>query len=106
MFDRKRWMRLIAGVKKEFPSLAAVKVRRRPRKTIEAVTITRPDQTIIYIDSRMDFCKAVDALVHEFSHVLDNHERFDGHDQQHGPTWGVCYSSVYNVAMSILEDLK
>lgn len=97
------WMKLIAGLKREFPAQHAVRVRRRAMKRSEAVTITHPGRTTIYISSDLDFNKAFDALVHEYAHVLDGHERFDCDDSAHSETWGVCYARVYKYAIKFME---
>lgn len=98
-----RWRSLIYGLRKKFP--AAVTIRRLPIENSCGTTITnkKTGKTTIYIDSGLGFDPAVETLIHEYAHVIDNHERFDCDKSQHSETWGVCYSKVYRFAIAYLK---
>ena len=102
--DKKKWRRVISALKREFPAQRPVKVRTSRLKNAEASTVTGPTGSTIYISSALNFSAAFDALAHEYSHVLDSHERFADHDSQHGETWGVWYSRVYRAMLRVVED--
>ncbi len=93
--QQRRWLRLLAWLRREFPAQVQVKVRSVVMKD-DAETYTYRRRGCIYVDinKNKSYGTMSDAAIHEWAHVLT---WFGAeHKEEHPAEWGVCYAKIYN----------
>jgi hypothetical protein len=91
--DRKRWLRTIAWLRKNFPAQRKITVR-SAALCHQADIDLRGGRFIIHIRKGSSLDEKMDSIIHEWAHALtwfgaEQHE-------DHGGEWGLAYSRIYS----------
>ncbi len=112
--ERKHWQYMLHQLKKHFSPGVPVEVRSRPMKKFDAdcegvMKLGRLVKVIIRINSDRPWKVKCDSLMHEWAHGMEWEANWadDGPKEEHGATWGVWYSKIYqHLIDKCWEELK
>lgn len=88
-----KWLRTINWLRREFPSRYPVKVRSRPLKNLSGDSSFQNRRFYIRINSRKPYTERIDAILHEWAHVLTWFGA--GRAEDHSDEWGLWYAKLY-----------
>jgi len=88
----KNWRALIRELRLRFPTESRVEVRRCPIREDGELTIG-VDVFRIYVNVKLDKTGQVDALLHEWAHILT----IEKAAYLHEGAWGVAYAAIYSM---------
>ena len=98
--QKKQWRRIVSTLKKELPPPLKTTIRTRAfpgsDRDYESITYFERKRAEILIGSHLNYYERVDALIHEYAHILDRglaHEKPNA--ELHDDTWGVWYARCY-----------
>jgi hypothetical protein len=94
MLKTKVWRKRLRVLRRRFPVAGKVKVIRRPCKRESGATVTDGcGNYTIRISSDQDWQSQIDALLHEWAHMLAIEEAYS-----HRPPgrWGEIYAEIYS----------
>ena len=86
----KKWRALIRKMRKKFPTTSAIHVCRRPLKTYDGHLTFDGETYLITVSTRINWESQVEALLHEWAHVLTIESAWAHTDQ-----WGSMYAQIY-----------
>ena len=93
--QQRRWLRLLAWLRREFPAQKPVTVRSvKMHKDMcgEASYDGRVFRILINRDKPKEV--VFETAIHEWAHVLTWFGA--GHEEEHPDEWGLCYAKIYN----------
>jgi len=101
--ERSYWLACIARLRKAFKTPKPVVIRTianmpncHPGRACQGYSAEYDGHYLVLIDASKDLDARLDALIHEFAHILDFPHPSIGSDE-HSETWGVWYSRCYGV---------
>ncbi len=93
MTTQRKWIRLLAWLRQEFPLRYPVDVRSVALKGAYGETDFKRGSFIIRINMQKWFPTRVDTILHEWAHAMTWFGA--GHYEDHSDEWGLAYAKIY-----------